>query len=523
MRPWWLSYGVSVVVRLGALVAGSALVLAAAWFDVSAHLPSAQVVADVAVGAGFLVSAAALVAPNLTRLLTAGVGVLWLVGSILPVASAAHRPALAICLLVFPAGRLVSGRSQVLAVMSLGLAGAMVPQILVAGVFLAIAAERAFRGRWTPTGRSVNRGEASVTAVTAALALAAVLGASGLWAGLSPNEVNPHVVLFSYEGTLIVVVIALTASTRLHPHLAELPDTLLGTAETGSGGLGAVLRTLLRDPDLRIVGAGENLDNVDLLEHHSVIDEGSEVATVHHRRGSIPDDDTLQAVLEAVRLSVAHEQVSAELERQRIELLAARTRLQVAAERRRGLLHERLRREILEPIAIARADVARVSSLPGSSAQTSALAVAGVELAGAETEIRAVADGLPPLGPGSLASALRGLAARDARVTVDVDPCARADERTESALRFVASELVTNALKHSSARLIRVTLRLEEDEIVLVVMDDGVGDANALGDGLVGVDLRVTACGGRLSVDSPPGGGTTATVRAPVRTPSSKA
>ena len=523
MHPRSLSLGVSVGIRLFALLAGSALVLAAAWFDVSAHLPTARVAADLTVGAGFLVCAAALVAPNLTRLLTAGVGVLWLVGSILPVASATHRPALAICLLVFPAGRLVRGRSRVLAVVSLGLSGAMVPQILVAGVFLAIALDRVFRSRRPPIGRPVNRGEVSVTAVIAALAVAAVLGASGLWAVLSPSEVNPHVVLFSYEGTLIVVAIALTASTRLRPHFSELPDTLLGTAGTGSGGLSALLRVVLRDPDLRIVGAGADQDDVDHLETLSVVDEGSEVATVRHRRGSIPDDDTLEAVLDAVRLSVAHEQVSEELERQRIELLAASSRMEVAAERRRGVLHGRLRREVLEPIATARAAVARVSLLPGSSAGTAALAVAGVELAGAEAEIRAVAEGLPPLGPGSLGSALRGLAARDHRVSVDVDPSVRAEDRTESALRFVASELVTNALKHSSARVIRVTLRLEADEIVLVVMDDGVGDADAKGNGLVGVDLRITACGGRLRLDSPVGGGTTATVRAPVRTPSSKA
>ena len=40
------------------------------------------------------------------------------------------------------------------------------------------------------------------------------------------------------------------------------------------------------------------------------------------------------------------------------------------------------------------------------------------------------------------------------------------------------------------------------------VRDDGIGGADAGGHGLVGMGDRVTALGGRLEIESPPGDGT---------------
>jgi signal transduction histidine kinase len=41
-----------------------------------------------------------------------------------------------------------------------------------------------------------------------------------------------------------------------------------------------------------------------------------------------------------------------------------------------------------------------------------------------------------------------------------------------------------------------------------VVADDGVGGADAHGEGLRGLTDRIQALDGRLTIDSPPGGGT---------------
>jgi len=77
----------------------------------------------------------------------------------------------------------------------------------------------------------------------------------------------------------------------------------------------------------------------------------------------------------------------------------------------------------------------------------------------------------------------------------------------------VAQEAVTNALKHSQAKHIRISLAFELDGLRLVVADDGCGfDANnAAADGhfgLRGLRERATAMRGKLDVASKPDAGT---------------
>jgi len=51
--------------------------------------------------------------------------------------------------------------------------------------------------------------------------------------------------------------------------------------------------------------------------------------------------------------------------------------------------------------------------------------------------------------------------------------------------------------------------------LVLVVEDDGIGGAQATGQGLRGIADRADATGGRLAISDRPGGGTTVTVNLP--------
>jgi signal transduction histidine kinase len=74
---------------------------------------------------------------------------------------------------------------------------------------------------------------------------------------------------------------------------------------------------------------------------------------------------------------------------------------------------------------------------------------------------------------------------------------------------FVCSEALANVAKYADASQARVTVVASEDELRVRVGDDGVGGADARrGSGLRGLADRVEALGGRLRVDSPPGGGT---------------
>ncbi|HEU4466637.1 MAG TPA: ATP-binding protein, partial [Agromyces sp.] len=82
---------------------------------------------------------------------------------------------------------------------------------------------------------------------------------------------------------------------------------------------------------------------------------------------------------------------------------------------------------------------------------------------------------------------------------------------------FVVAESLANVAKHSQATRAWVRARIEGDELVLSVRDNGVGGASLdAGTGVLGIADRVDAIGGSIALDSPRGAGTTVTVRMPV-------
>jgi signal transduction histidine kinase len=80
----------------------------------------------------------------------------------------------------------------------------------------------------------------------------------------------------------------------------------------------------------------------------------------------------------------------------------------------------------------------------------------------------------------------------------------------ETVAYYVVSEALTNAAKHAQAREVRVAARCCGGLLTVEVADDGVGGAGTgKGSGLRGLADRAEAVGGRLSVCSAPGRGTT--------------
>lgn len=102
--------------------------------------------------------------------------------------------------------------------------------------------------------------------------------------------------------------------------------------------------------------------------------------------------------------------------------------------------------------------------------------------------------------------ALRDRTSLPVRLHTDARPVDRA---AETAAYFVASEAVTNAVKHSRAARVDVRTRLDQGRLVVTVRDDGIGGADPSGSGLTGIASRVAARGGVLHVHSPAGGPTT--------------
>lgn len=94
------------------------------------------------------------------------------------------------------------------------------------------------------------------------------------------------------------------------------------------------------------------------------------------------------------------------------------------------------------------------------------------------------------------------------------------DELTVCLFRIV-QEALTNALKHSRARDVSVHIRGEPDSLSVTVADDGVGfDVDAAwgqGLGLVSMNERLQALGGKLQIDSASGAGTRLRITVPLR------
>ncbi|MGQ4328485.1 sensor histidine kinase [Streptomyces hayashii] len=136
-------------------------------------------------------------------------------------------------------------------------------------------------------------------------------------------------------------------------------------------------------------------------------------------------------------------------------------------------------------------------------------------------ELRDLARGIHPavLTDRGLDAALSSVASRcTVPVKVDVDLVERPAPAIEGIAYFTVSELLQNVSKHSGARSASVDVWRTDDRLMLQVMDDGVGGADASGgSGLAGLAGRLDAVDGILVVDSPAGGPTRITAELPWR------
>ena len=85
----------------------------------------------------------------------------------------------------------------------------------------------------------------------------------------------------------------------------------------------------------------------------------------------------------------------------------------------------------------------------------------------------------------------------------------------EAIAYFVVAEALTNVAKHSRAAAAGVRVERHGDTLGIVIRDNGIGGADPAGQGLSGLADRVGGVDGRLSIDSPPGGGTVINVELP--------
>lgn len=141
------------------------------------------------------------------------------------------------------------------------------------------------------------------------------------------------------------------------------------------------------------------------------------------------------------------------------------------------------------------------------------------QLLDATSELRELARGLHPmvLTEQGLATALEALADRSpipVKLSVVLD--GRLPREIEATTYFLVSEALTNATRHSGARLVRICVSKADGELIVDVADDGRGGAARRdGGGLQGIADRLAALGARLHLDSPAGNGTRITTVLP--------
>lgn len=136
--------------------------------------------------------------------------------------------------------------------------------------------------------------------------------------------------------------------------------------------------------------------------------------------------------------------------------------------------------------------------------------------------LRALVHGLRPpvLDQLGLEGALRQLVVGhdEPSCTAVVEPLGGIGAAVEVAAYAIASEALTNALRHSAASRVDLEARVEDGDLVVTVRDNGVGLPARIrqGVGTVSMAERARELGGRLDLLPTPGGGTTVRAELPL-------
>ena len=198
------------------------------------------------------------------------------------------------------------------------------------------------------------------------------------------------------------------------------------------------------------------------------------------------------------------------------ELAASRARVIAAADKSRRQiqrdLHDGAQQRMVN--TIVRLKLAKAMLEPGHPA-TELVNDALDSAEHATADLRELVNGMMP-------SALRHAGLRGAMHTllqhialpvhVDITP-ERLSPHLETTAYFILAEALTNAVKHASATSVDVRAAIRHGTLQLEIRDDGVGGAHTQnGSGLIGLVDRVESVGGRITITSPPGAGTTVAV-----------
>jgi signal transduction histidine kinase len=282
----------------------------------------------------------------------------------------------------------------------------------------------------------------------------------------------------------------------------------------------------LRDPSLSLLywlpefGSYADLEGRAVELPHSddgravtLIDrDGVQVAALLHDPALAQEPELLDAVTAAASIALENAQLHVELRARLEELRGSRARVIDAGQKERQRLERNLHDGAQQRLIALSLELSRLEQQEEDPVLSARLDEARRELAVSLAELRDVARGLHPavLTGHGLEVALESIAARSS-VSVDltVELEGRLHERIEVAAYYVVSESLANVAKHAQATSAKVDVVQTNGQLLVEVVDDGVGGADTEGgSGLRGLADRVEALNGRLRVWTPLGGGT---------------
>jgi signal transduction histidine kinase len=213
------------------------------------------------------------------------------------------------------------------------------------------------------------------------------------------------------------------------------------------------------------------------------------------------------------------------------QLIAHQRELATVAERQRLArdLHDSLKQNLfslglnLHALAgLVQRDPERAQALLAQQAER--VVQAQSELADLLSDLRSTPSASADLVPALRHEVARLEAQHQFVVAIEAPPTLTLAEPATRELAAVAREALHNGFKHSGASEARLSLSADDDEVALIVADEGCGfdpaQAQQRGHGLRGMRERVTALGGTLTIVAAEGKGTQVWVRVPRHSPS---
>ena len=395
----------------------------------------------------------------------------------------------------------------------------------LAGVALLLV--RSQRGRHLRRSRVV-----LVDAFALGLVMIACLYVSAAFDGPAVKQIRWAT--FATLGVAPLVFLAALLKARLAR--SAVGDLVLELrSEPAPGDLRDALARALRDPSLELAywlpdyeayvdlqGRPVELDGLE-GRATTLIDRGGEhIAVLIHDPALEEEPELLDAVRAAAGIALENGRLHAELRARLEELRGSRARIVEAAQQERQLLERNLHDGAQQRLIALSLNLSLLEGrIDGDPEVTAGIHGARREVAASLNELREIARGLHPavVSGHGLEVALEQLAVRapvPVKLHVGID--GRLAEPLELAAYYVVAEGLTNIAKHAQATTASIDVVTERDDLVLEIVDDGIGGADSeRGSGLRGLADRVEALNGRLRVWTPRGGGTRIKAEIPCR------